>query len=112
MKTNSVINLVGVRCRPELEGKFRKWLSEVHVPMLLKFQGLRSVTQCQITKPDEKYPSFMTIYEFKDREAFEAYEHSPELAAARKEGEGTWKEGDIEIMWRVQYEVLRQWSQI
>ena len=105
-----VMHFVGVQCKPGLEEKFQKWYGEVHVPMLLKFPGLESITQYQITKPDAKYPSFLAAYEFDSVEAFEKYEHSDELAASRKEADETWTEGDQEIKWRVQYKVVRTWQ--
>ena len=110
MKLGSVLHVVGVQCKPGLEEKFQQWYSEVHVPMLLKFPGLKSITQYQITKPDAKYPSFLATYEFDSVEAFEKYERSDELAASRKQADETWAEGDQEIKWRVQYSATRTWQ--
>lgn len=110
MKPYSVLHIVGIECRPGLEEKFRQWYTEVHVPMLLKFPGLKAITQYQITKPDKKYPIFLATYEFDSVEAFDRYELSEELAASRKQAEETWAEGDQEIKWRVQYKVVRTWQ--
>jgi quinol monooxygenase YgiN len=77
--------------------------------MLLKFQGLRAATQYEITRAIDNYPRFLAIYEFEDQKAFEAFELSPELAAALKEAEETWAEGDLKIMWLVSYNTVRTW---
>jgi len=109
METKPVIHMVAARCQPEVEGKFNKWYNETHVPMLLKFDGLKGVTRYKILKSTEAYPEYLVIYEFDSREAFEAYESSPELTAALEEMRDTWKEGGYETVWRVQYEPLKTW---
>ncbi len=110
METKPVINILGTRCRPEDEEKFNKWYEEVHIPLLLRFKGLRAVTRYKITGEAEEYPKYLTIYKFDSQEAYQAYETSPELAAAREEMRETWKEGGFEIKWRVQYESMKTWE--
>ena len=110
METKPVINIVGTRCRPEDEEKFNKWYEEVHVPLLLRFKGLKAVTRYKITSEAEEYPKYLAIYKFDSQEAFQAYETSPELAAAREEMRETWKERGYEIKWRVQYESMKTWE--
>ena len=110
MESNSVIHVIGAQCRPEVEKKLNKWLGEVHFPMLLKFEGLRRISHYQITKADNKYPNYLTIFEFDNQQAFEAYERSSELAEARKDHRETWPDGTGEIKWRVQYKRLGTWQ--
>ena len=104
-----MIHITGTRCQPELEEKFNTWYNQTHIPMLLKFKGLRGVTRYRILKPSEGYPEYLAIYEFDSRQAFEEYETSPELAIALEEMRETWKDGGWELMWRVQYEVMKTW---
>lgn len=110
MESNIIINVVGAQCRPEVEKKLNKWLGEVHFPMLLKFEGLRRVSHYQITKADERYPNILTLFEFDNQQAFEAFEVSPELAEARKDSSETRPEVASEMMWRVQYKCLGTWQ--
>ena len=111
MKTKRIIHIVGTECRPEGEEKFHKWYGEIHIPMLLKFKGLRKVTRYKRIYENEKYPKYLAIYEFDSQKAFEAYEVSPELAAASKEEhEVTWREGGYNLIWRAQYEPMRTWE--
>ena len=110
METKPVIHIVGTRCRPEDEEKFNKWYIEVHIPMLLKFKGLKAVTRYEIINEAEEYPKHLAIYKFESQQAYEAYETSPELAAAREERDETWKEGGYEVKWRVQYEPMETWE--
>lgn len=110
MESSPVINVVATQCQPEVEGKFNKWYDEVHIPILFKFKGMKKVTRYKIVKETEEYPSYLAIYEFESRKAYEEYAKSPELAAGRAEMEETWKEGGFEIKWRVQYEAMKIWE--
>ena len=101
METEKAINIVGTRCKPELDDKFNKWYDEIHIPMLLKFKGLQGVTRYKIAKDNEKYPYYLAIYEFESPQAVEEYNSSPELAAALEESREIWNDGDWEMLWRV-----------
>jgi len=60
--------------------------------LLLKFKGIRVVTRYKRTTETEEYPKYLAIYEFESQKAFdEAYEPSPEIAAAQAESKKTWK---------------------
>ena len=109
METKPVINVVGIQCQPEVEEKFNTWYNQTHIPMLLKFKGLRGVTRYKILKPSEEYPEYLAIYEFDSRQAFEEYQTSPELAAALDEMQEIWRGEGWERKWRVQYEVMKTW---
>jgi len=110
MGAKPAINLVATRCKPEDEAKFDRWLDETHIPMLLKFSGMTKVTRYKILKKSDDSPKRLVIYEFKDQEALEAYENSPELAAAKKETAETWQDSKFEIVWRIQYEEINTWA--
>jgi antibiotic biosynthesis monooxygenase (ABM) superfamily enzyme len=109
MASKPVINVVITECPPEVEGKFTKWYNEVHIPMLFKFKGMRRVTRYKLLKEPGGNPAFMAIYEFENRQDYEAYGKSPELAAARAEMQETWK-GGFQITSRAQYEFLKTWQ--
>ncbi len=107
---NPVVNVVGIRCQPGQEKKFVKWYDEVHVPMILKFKGMMKATRYEIIKRADAYPEYLGVFEFESEEAFEAYEKSPELAAAQAEMKQTWPNGGWERMWRVQYRSEKKWG--
>ncbi|MFC1915964.1 DUF4286 family protein [Chloroflexota bacterium] len=110
MGSSPVINVVAVQCQSEVEEKFNKWYDEIHIPMLFKHKGMKKVTRYKILKESEEYPSYLAIYEFENRQAYEAYTTSPELAAGIAEMKETWKEGGFDIRWRVQYEAMKIWE--
>ena len=111
METKPIIHVVATQCRPEDEEKLNTWYDEIHIPLLLKFKGLKKATRYKIIYETEEYPKYLAIYEFESQEAFEAYETSSELAAAiKEEHEETWKDSKYEMVWRVQYEPTRTWE--
>lgn len=109
MDEKTVVNVVGVRCQPELEAKFNKWYHDVHIPLLLKFDGLKEVTSYKILHDNDGYPNYLTIFKFENQTAFENYEKSPELKAAKEEKAETWSSQSYENKWRIQYEELKTW---
>jgi uncharacterized protein (TIGR02118 family) len=110
MNSGQTIQLVGIDCQPEAEDRFNKWYEEVHIPLLLKFPQLKKVTRFRIPKTAPDYPKYLTMMEFDNRDACEAYNSSAELAAAREDSKQTWGGKGYEIKWRVQYEVLKEWK--
>ena len=110
MENKAVINVVATRCRLEVEEKFNKWYDEVHIPLLFKFKEMQEVTRYKILKDTGEYPTYLTLYLFENREDYEEYAASPELAAGREEMAETWKDGGFDIEWRVQYEAVKTWK--
>ena len=110
MGTEPIIYIVATQCQPEAEEKFNKWYNEVHIPLLLKFKGLKGVARYRIIKEVEESPRYLTIYQFESHKDYEAFESSPELAAAREELKESWKDGGFEIEWRAGYEAIKTWQ--
>jgi len=110
MKANSAVLLLGLECPPEVEEKFNEWYSE-HIPVMLKFPGIKAASRYKITEANEKYPNYLAIYEFENQQALEEYETSPERAAALKHVSESWPEGiPYERRWRVTYRALKVWK--
>ena len=105
-----IINLVATDCRPEVEEEFNRWYNEVHVPMLLKNRGLKKVTRYRINGETDGFPSYLAIYEYDNQKDYEDYENGPELTEARADVQETWKDGGLELKWRVQYEEIQTWE--
>ena len=112
MENRPVINVRGLDCSPEVEEKFNTWLNKTHIPMLLKFKGMRRVASYKKMGDDEQFPKYLAIFEFEDSDAFEEYSKSPELAAAIEEMKVSWPASAtcFESKWRVQYELVESWE--
>ena len=110
MEAKPIISIIAIQCQPEVEEKFNRWYDEIHIPLLLKYKGIKGATRYKIIKESEEYPTYLTIYNFESQKAYKEYETSPEFAAARKEMAETWKGGGYEVKWRVQYEPMKTWQ--
>ena len=86
-----VVHVVGSVCKPDLETEVEKWYIEEHFPMLLHFKELKQAQLYKRLYKNPKYPKYLSIYNFASQSDFEAYESSPELAAARKDTVRKWK---------------------
>jgi uncharacterized protein (TIGR02118 family) len=111
MAKSRVLNIVATECSPENDVHFNRWYDEVHIPMLLKYEGLKKVTRYQIKDADGEKSRYLAIYEFDTKEALDAYSRSPEFKAAIEEMEDTLKKEPLfELKWAVAYEPLKTWE--
>lgn len=107
MDGTPVIYVVKTQCQPQYEKEFNTWYDEVHIPLLLKFKGLRKVTRYRAINSSKQYPEYIAVYEFPNKQIMDEYINSPERAAALEEMRSTWKKGEWELKGHRYYEVLR-----
>lgn len=103
MNSAHAINLVMVDCRPEVEARYNDWYDHVHIPMLLKYGGMVRATRYQLLSGPAGQARYLTVYEFKDRAAMDAFPKTPECQAATEEMRATWPSGEFEIKLAAQY---------
>ena len=105
------VNIVASKCRPQDEARFNKWYDEVHIPMLMKFKGLKSVTRYKLANDDKNAATYLAVFEFASKADLDAYNNSPELAAARVERDQSWPlPGCWETVWRTPYEETKSFK--
>jgi hypothetical protein len=104
------INMVMVDCRPDVENKYNEWYNGVHIPMILRYDGMRRATRYQLLKGPEGHARYLTIYEFRDQGAMDAFPASPEFTAVNAELHRTWKGTEFEIKLAAQYEETGTWG--
>jgi quinol monooxygenase YgiN len=101
------VNLITTKCRPQDEERVLKWWTEIHIPLLLKFKGLKSVTRYKLATDDKNAAYYLAVQEFGSKEDLDAYNKSPELAAVRAEMKQSWPDPACwEITSRATYEKL------
>jgi antibiotic biosynthesis monooxygenase (ABM) superfamily enzyme len=100
------INTVMVDCRPEVEAKYNEWYDRVHIPMCLKYEGMLRATRYRLLKGPTGHARYLTVYEFRDRDAMDAFPNSQECRAAIQEMHQTWREEDFSIKLTAQYETI------
>ncbi len=106
----AIIYMVGIDCKPQYEEEFNTWYDKTHIPLLLKFKGLKRVSRYRLSNSKGTYPAYLAVYEFSSKEIFEEYAKSPERTAALEEMRSRWSAGEWEIQWQTQYELLRKWG--
>jgi len=110
MENVPIISIIGSRCRPDEEVKFNRWYSDVHIPMLLKYEGLTAVERYKVLTETPEYPTYWAIYHYDNLRAYDDRQKSPSLLAeVQKDMKATWPNG-LDIRWRVSYLEHKKWS--
>ena len=110
MEKQEIINIVITEAPPQEEERFNKWYNEVHIPLLLKYPKLKSVTRYKVMGESSQPAQYVAIYRFKNKPDFEAFVKGPERAAALKEMQGTWG-SKLKITSVVPCESIKDWQQ-
>ncbi|HSW57921.1 MAG TPA: EthD family reductase [Dehalococcoidales bacterium] len=106
MAKKPIMNVITTRCQPQDEPRFNKWYNEVHIPMLMKFRGVKAVARYKVL--DSQSPQYIAVYHFNSLDDFKAFGASPEFKAAIEEMNQSWPKG-IEIVSRQQSELIQEW---
>ena len=102
----TAINMVMVDCQPAVEEKYNAWYNEVHIPMCLKYDGMLRAARYRLVTGPSGQSKYLTVYEFKDQKAMDAFPNSPECIAAIQEMHHTWHDKEFEIKLAAQYETI------
>ena len=105
-----ILNIVATECALKNDAKFNKWYDEVHIPMLMKYKGIRKVTRYKMIENKEKKPKYLAVYEFDTKEDLDNLPKGPEFKAAIAEMQETWKGEMFDIKWAVSAEPLKTWE--
>jgi hypothetical protein len=113
---NSILRIVATKCDPKKEQQFNKWYNEIHLPMVFKFQDIKSATRYRLYHQDSRKgdinlecPKYLANYEFASKEAEVAWNQSPEMATAIPDWMDKMKSSEfgIELIWSASYELLK-----
>ncbi|OGO00393.1 MAG: hypothetical protein A2Y58_05840 [Chloroflexi bacterium RBG_13_51_52] len=110
MAQTRILNIVATECAPKNNAKFNKWYDEVHIPMLMKYKGIKKVTRYKMLENKDKKPKYLAVYEFDTKKDLDELSKSPEFKAAIEEMQGTWKGEMFDIKWAVSAEPLKTWE--
>jgi antibiotic biosynthesis monooxygenase (ABM) superfamily enzyme len=107
---NRAIVVISTDCSPEMAQEFNEWYNNVHIPMALKYPGMLKASRYQLSKNSQR-KSYLTIFEFRDRETMQAFPDSPEVASAKEEMQQRWQ-GNLpfEIKSRAEYDLIIDWE--
>lgn len=100
-----LINVVGTRATRGEHDQLLRWYAD-HVHQLMDFEGLLGAALHRRIGNEPSAPDYLCLYDFRDRAAFEAYEHSAVHAQAARDRDAGWGRDGITITLRMQYERL------
>lgn len=104
------IMVVASECSQAVEEKFNKWYSEVHVPMFLKYTGVKKAGRYKVTADIPGAAKYLAIYEFETKEALDGFALSDAFKEAVKDFDIVWKDGGLTIKWGAPYQVIKKWE--
>jgi hypothetical protein len=110
MAKSRIINIVATECPCALEPGFNKWYNEIHVPMLMKYKGIKKVTRYKVADGNKDKGSYLAVYEYDSKEDLDRLNSSPEFKAAIEEMNTTWKNNEWQIKWGMSCEPLQAWG--
>jgi antibiotic biosynthesis monooxygenase (ABM) superfamily enzyme len=111
MSNNRAIVVISTDCSPEMEQQFNDWYNNVHIPMALKYPGMLKASRYQLSSTNSQRKSYLTIFEFRDDKAMQAFPGSPEVAAAKEEMQQRWQDNlPFEIKSRAEYDLIHSWE--
>ena len=111
MAKGLVLNIVATECAAGLDDRFNKWYNEIHIPMLLKYKGLKQVGRYRLADGAEGQAKYLAVYGYETKEDMDGLSTSPEFAAAMEEMQGSWKDEEVSIVWMAAYEPIQMWEQ-
>ena len=107
MAKQRYLNIVATACVPGDEAKFNKWYNEVHIPMLMKFKGIKKVTRYKVLGESQEKGQYLAVYEYDSQETMNALNASPEFKAAIDEMNETWKGQMFDLKWAMGCEPIK-----
>ena len=110
MPSHKIIQIVASVSTPEKEVAFNKWYTEVHVPMLFAYEGVKQASRYQRIGEDEQGAKFLAIYEFESKEAMEAFPKSDAFADAIEDFENNKEAVGFTAKWVASYELLKSYE--
>lgn len=106
-----ILNMVYTDCPAAKDAAFNKWYNEVHIPMLMKYAGLKKVTRYQRMGDNKDQARYLAVYEYDKQADLEAFPKSEEFKAAMAETEQTWKgQGGLDIKGTAVYTPIKAWE--
>ena len=105
-----MVSIVATECKADLEDKFNQWYNDVHIPMLMKYDGLKKSSRYKLAGDDKEHAPYLAIYEYETEQAMAGFNTSPEFIAAIEEMQDSWKDGGIDIKWMANYSLIKSWE--
>ncbi len=110
MAKQRLLNIIVTECPLKIAEKFNKWYNEVHVPMLMKYKGIKKTTRYKVMDEGKDKAQFIAIYEYDSKEDMAGLNASPEFKAAIEEMQETWKGQMFDIKMAFNCDPIKAWE--
>ena len=110
MPSKNIIQIVASESTPEKEAEFNKWYTEVHVPMLFAYEGVKQASRYQRISDYVQGAKFLAIYEFETKEAMDAFPESDVFANAIEDFENNKEALGFTMKWAASYEIIKSYE--
>jgi|GEM_PF-850722 len=110
MPNSKVLQIVATKCKEDMEDKYNQWYNDIHIPMMMKYDGLKKASRYQLMGESNDHSKYLAFYEYESEKAQADINGSPEFAAAIEEMQESWKDGGIDILWMVNYKLIKAWE--
>ncbi len=105
-----LIQIVAAESTPEKDADFEKWYTEVHIPMLFQYEGVKQVSRYRLKVDDKQLSRYLTMYEFDNEQDMAGFPNSPAFAAAVADFEDKKEAVGFTSRWVGVYERIKVWQ--
>ena len=107
MANNRLVQIVASESSPEKEAEYDAWYTDVHIPMLFGYEGMKKVSRYRLVGENEEVSRYLTIYEFESQEAMDNFSKSSDFKAAIEDYENKKDPLDFKLRWAAAYECTK-----
>ena len=109
MPAHKIMQIVASESTPEKENDFNKWYSDIHLPMLFGYEGVKRASRYQlIGKDDANNARFLAIYEFDTQKDMDAFPDSQAFKDAINDFEENHEALGFKMKWVAAYELISE----
>ena len=109
MPAHKIMQIVASESSPEKEEDFNRWYSDVHLPMLFGYDGVKRASRYRLIGDDFKSNAkFLAIYEFDSRKDMEEFPESQAFKDAIKDFDENNEDLGFKMRWVAAYELISE----
>ena len=101
------LTVVATDCAAADEKKFNEWYDQNHIPILMKYEGVKKVTRYKVNGDAPNGGRYLAIYEFDTAASRAAQMGSPAFQEAMAEMQQSWPKGGVNIKWMGNYDPIQ-----
>ena len=109
MPAHKIMQIVASESTPEKEKDFNKWYSDIHLPMLFGYEGVKHASRYRLIGDDDKNNAkFLAVYEFDSMKDMEAFPESKAFKNAIDDFEENHESLGFKMRWVAAYELVSE----